>query len=128
MLPRSETVAELPPVARDLEAGLQATFFTRDEPDLQPGPVDAAGLQSAGRDGEFDTADDLTMVSYIQVGHVFRLLYNPDEVQQRIERAYTIGRHYFRIEGSDYDLVDARLLAEFRLTSLALRRDASFQF
>jgi hypothetical protein len=58
------------------------------------------------------------MVSYIQVGYVFRLLYNPDEVQQQIERAYTIGRQYFRIEGSDYDLIDARLLAEFRLTSL----------
>ena len=53
------------------------------------------------------------MVTYLLIGHVFRLLYDPDEVQRRIERAYTIGRHYFRIEGSDYDLIDARLLAEY---------------
>ena len=75
-------------------------------------------LESAGRDGDFNTSDDLSMVSYIQVGHVFRLLYNPEEVQKLVERAYTVGRHYFRIEGSDCDLFDARLLAEFRLTSL----------
>lgn len=118
LLPRSENVAALPLVARDLEAGLQATFFTRDEPDFSQGQWMRLRLQSAGKDGDFDTSDDLTMVSYIQVGHVFRLLYNPEEVQRRVERAYTIGRHYFRIEGSDYDLVDARLLAEFRLTSL----------
>jgi hypothetical protein len=35
-----------------------------------------------------------------------------------LERAYTIGRHFYRIEGSEYDLIDARLLAEYRLTSI----------
>lgn len=117
-LPRDLDPAELPDIADDLQSGLQATFFTRDRPNFGEGRWMRLLLESAGRDGDFDTGDDLSMVSYIQVGHVFRLLYNPDEVQQRVERAYTIGRQYFRIDGSDYDLIDARLLAEFRLTSL----------
>jgi hypothetical protein len=117
-LPRGTDLTTLPEVADDLAKGLHATFFTIDVPNFAEGRWMRLQLQSAGRDGDFDTADDLFMVSYIQVGYVFRLLYNPDEVQQQIERAYTIGRQYFRIEGSDYDLIDARLLAEFRLTSL----------
>jgi hypothetical protein len=107
-----------PQVAADLDRGLQATFFTRDEPDLENGQWVRVEIVSAGRDGDFDTGDDLRMVTYISVGHVIRLLYDPDEVQRRVERAYTIGRHYYRIEGSDYDLIDARLLAEYRLTSV----------
>jgi len=46
------------------------------------------------------------------------MLAQPDLVVKKIERNYTIGPQYFRVEGSDYDLIDARLLAEFRLTSL----------
>jgi len=88
-MPNAENWVDDPQVVADLAEGLQATFFTRDEPD-----------------------------SYIQVGYVFRLLYDPSEIQSKIERAYIIGRHYYRIEGSDYDLIDARLLAEFRLTSI----------
>jgi len=117
-LPRDLDLTTVSQVAADLEAGLHATFFTNDRPTFGEGQWMRLELESAGRDGAFDTTDDLSMVSYIQVGHVFRLLYNPDEVQQRIERAYTIGRQYFRIDGSDYDLIDARLLAEYRLTSL----------
>jgi hypothetical protein len=117
-LPRDLELTTLPQVAADLEDGLHATFFTTDRPNFAEGQWMRLVLGSAGRDGVFDTTDDLSMVSYIQVGHVFRLLYNPDEVQQQIERAYTIGRQYFRIDGSSYDLLDARLLAEFRLTSL----------
>ena len=117
-LPRDVPWTEQAEVAAELAAGLQATFFTRDQPDLEHGQWLRLELTSAGRDGHLDTADDLDMVSYIQVGHVFRLLYNPDEVTRRVERAYTIGRHYFRIEGSRYDLIDARLLAEYRLTSI----------
>ena len=117
-LPRDRDPAALPDVADDLQSGLQATFFTRDRPNFGEGEWMRLHLESAGADGDFDTDDDLSMVSYIQVGHVFRLLYNPEEVQQKVERAYTIGRQYFRIEGSEYDLIDARLLAEYRLTSL----------
>jgi hypothetical protein len=108
----------LPDVADDLQSGLQATFFTRDRPNFGEGRWMRLLLESAGRDGDFETEDDLSMVSYIQVGHVFRLLYDTDEIQRKVERAYTIGRHYFRFEGNTYDLIDARLLAEYRLTSI----------
>ncbi len=117
-LPRGDETRDLPLVAADLEAGLQATFFTMDEPDLEHGDWIRLVIDSAGVDGKFQTADDLRMVSYVQVGHVFRLLYDTDEIQRRIERAYTIGRHYFRFEGNTWDLIDARLLAEYRLTSI----------
>jgi TonB family protein len=85
-LPREVPAADRPEVAADLEGGLHATFFTRDVPDLEHGEWLRLELVSAGRDGDFDTVDDLRMVSYIQIGHVFRLLYNPDEVKQQVER------------------------------------------
>jgi hypothetical protein len=107
-----------PVVLGDFDEGLQATFYTRDTPDFEYGEWIRLLIESAGRDGDWGSGDDLRMISYIQVGHVYRLLYDPREVQRRIERAYTIGRHYYRIEGSEHDLIDARLLAEYRLTSI----------
>ena len=107
-----------PVVLADLKDGLQATFFTLDRPDLEHGEWVRLLIESAGADGEFDTDDDLRMITYVRVGQIFRLLYDPTRVQVEIERAYTIGRHYYRIEGSKYDLIDARLLAEYRLTSI----------
>jgi hypothetical protein len=115
---RDEAAYDDPYVISDLEEGLQATFFTVDQPDLVHGEWARLLIESAGADGEFDTADDLRMISYVLVGHVFRLLYDPSRIQVEIERAYTVGRHYYRIEGSRYDLIDARLLAEYRLTSI----------
>jgi hypothetical protein len=115
---RDEEAFDDPVVRADLEEGLQATFFTRDVPDLVHGEWARLLVESAGRDGDFETDDDLRMISYVLVGHVFRLLYDPSRIQVEVERAYTIGRHYYRIEGSDYDLIDARLLAEYRLTSI----------
>ena len=117
-IPRGEAASNDPRVAADLEAGLHATFFTNDRPDLEHGEWIRMVVESAGRDGDFDTDDDLRMVSYVRIGHVFRLLYDPNQTQIEIERAYTIGRHWYRIEGSRYDLIDARLLAEYRLTSI----------
>jgi hypothetical protein len=117
-LPRDEAAWDDPYVIADLEAGLQATFFSFDRPDLEHGEWARLLIESAGADGEFGTDDDLRMISYVRVGHVFRLLYDPTRIQVEVERAYTIGRHYYRIEGSDYDLIDARLLAEYRLTSI----------
>jgi hypothetical protein len=107
-----------PVVFSDIEKGLQATFFTTDLPDLENGEWVRLLVESAGRDGDFDTEDDLRMVSYIRIGHVFRLLYDPSQTRVEVERAYTMGRHWYRIEGSQYDLIDARLLAEYRLTSI----------
>ena len=115
---REEAAYDEPVVMADLEEGLQATFFTVDQPDLLHGEWARLLIESAGADGEFDTEDDLRMISYVLVWHVFRLLYEPSVIQVEIERAYTVGRHYYRIEGSQYDLIDARLLAEYRLTSI----------
>jgi hypothetical protein len=115
---RDEGAYDDPVVLSDLEKGLQATFFTVDRPDFEHGEWVRLLIESAGADGEFDNDDDLRMISYVRVGQVFRLLYDPTRVQVEIERAYTIGRHYYRIEGSRYDLIDARLLAEYRLTSI----------
>jgi hypothetical protein len=117
-MPRREKWTDDPQVVADLTEGLQATFFTRDEPDLGHGGWMRLEITSAGPDGAFDTGDDIRMISYVQVGHVFRLLYDPSQIEREVERAYAIGRHYYRFEGSDYDLIDARLLAEFRLTSI----------
>jgi len=117
-IPRAEAAVNDPRVIADLEKGLQATFFTIDRPDLERGEWVRLEIESAGRDGEFDTEDDLRMISYVRVGHVFRLLYDPSQTVVEVERAYTIGRHWYRIEGSEYDLLDARLLAEYRLTSI----------
>ena len=117
-MPRRDDWADDPQVVADLAEGLQATFFTRDEPDLGHGDWMRLEITSAGLDGDLDTGDDLRMISYIQVGYVFRLLYDPSQIEREVERAYAIGRHYYRFEGSDYDLIDARLLAEYRLTSI----------
>ena len=95
----------------DIEKGLQATFFTTDLPDLENGEWVRLLVESAGRDGDFDTEDDLRMVSYIRIGHVFRLLYDPSQTRVEVERAYTMGRHWYRIEGSQYDLIDAMVVA-----------------
>jgi len=90
-MPNAENWVDDPQVVADLAEGLQATFFTRDEPDLGHGDWMRLVLVSAGGDGAFDTADDIRMISYIQVGYVFRLLYDPSEIQSKIERAYIIG-------------------------------------
>ncbi|MCU0302907.1 MAG: hypothetical protein MUC56_02460 [Thermoanaerobaculales bacterium] len=107
-----------PEVAADLEAGLQAHFHTVDRPDLGTGDWLRLELVSAGRDGAFDTADDLRFISYSLISAPLRMMADPDIVVRRIERAYTVGEQFFRVEGSRWDLVDARLLAEFRLTSV----------
>ncbi len=107
-----------PMVAADLEAGLQARFHTVDEPEFGRGDWLRLELSSAGRDGVPDTEDDLRFISYSLISAPLQMLADPEIVVQRIERNYTIGPQYFRVEGSDYDLIDARLLAEYRLTSL----------
>jgi len=107
-----------PVVTADLEAGLQARFHTVDRPELGDGDWLRLELTSAGRDGTFSTDDDLRFISYSLVSAPLQMLADPNLVVQKIERNYTIGPQYFRVEGSRYDLIDARLLAEYRLTSL----------
>ncbi len=107
-----------PTVTADLEAGLQARFHTLDEPKFGGGEWLRLELTSAGGDGDFDTGDDLRFISYSLASAPLRMLADPDLVVRKIERNYTIGPQYFRVEGAQYDLIDARLLAEYRLTSL----------
>jgi len=107
-----------PIVTADLEAGLQARFHTIDRPELGKGEWLRLELTSAGRDGVFDTEDDLRFLSYSLISAPLRMLADPEIVVQKIERNYIVGPQYFRVEGSEYDLIDARLLAEYRLTSI----------
>ena len=107
-----------PMIAADLEAGLQARFHTVDRPEFGKGDWLRLELISAGRDGVFDTEDDLRFISYSLISAPLRMMADPEIVVKKIERNYIIGPQYFRVEGSDYDLIDARLLAEYRLTSL----------
>lgn len=106
-------------VATDLEAGLSPSFFASPLTELD---ADRDWMRldilSAGRDREMDTADDLRLVSYLAVGITIRLSRDHEKLERELEREYTIGRHYFRVEGSRWDLIDARLLAEFRLEYL----------
>lgn len=106
-------------VAADLAAGLQPSFFASPISELDPDrDWMRLHLQSAGRDGAMDSGDDLHLISYLPVGITIRLSADQEKLQRELERAYTIGRQYFRLEGSRWDLIDARLLAEFRLEYL----------
>jgi hypothetical protein len=105
-------------VQADLFDGLQARFHTVDRPEFGRGDWLRLELTSAGRDGVFDSGDDLRFVSYSLITKPLRMLADPNWVVQEVERNYVIGPQYFRLEGSEYDLIDARLLAEYRLTSL----------
>jgi hypothetical protein len=107
-----------PEIEADLEAGLQARFHTVDRPNLGNGDWLRLELVSAGKDGGFDTGDDLRLISYSLIARPLRLAISPEKVLKQRERNYTIGPQYFRLEGSDYDFIDARLLAEYRLTSI----------
>ncbi len=118
IIPKGDGWQGDPIVTADLEAGLQARFHTLDVPKMGTGEWLRLELTSAGLDGAFDTDDDLRFISYSLASAPLRMLTDPDLVVRKIERNYTIGPQYFRVEGSQYDLIDARLLAEYRLTSL----------
>lgn len=106
-------------VAADIEAGLQSSFYG---PVLQELDEERDWMRieiiSDGSDGKADTDDDLRFISYIPVGLTIRLRTDTRRLERELERAYTLGRHYYRVENSSWDLIDARLLAEFRLEYL----------
>jgi hypothetical protein len=118
-LPRDQPWHGDPLVAADLERGLWGSFFTQEEPDFADSDWLRLELVSAGADGSFDSADDLRLVSYIAVGLTLSLSHSPTELERRLERAYLRGHHLFYITGSRWDLIDARILAEFRLVTLS---------
>jgi len=103
----------------DLEAGLQSSFF-----EWGPRELDRERdwlrleITSAGVDGAYDTDDDVRFISYLPVGMTLRLNRQQEELTRELERAFVLGRHHFRLEDNRWDLIDARLLAEFRLEFL----------
>ena len=118
VIERDESWRDDPVVAADFEQGLQETLFREGLPELGRGDWLRLELSSAGRDGAFGTGDDLRVVSFSLASAPLQMLADPRLVVDRIERNYERGPQFFRLEGSEHDLIDARLLAEFRLTSL----------
>lgn len=114
-LPRDPEWAGDPEVAADLENGLQRNLLAAGAPDFAERDWLRLEIVSAGPDGVFDSDDDLALVSYLPTGMTLRLDQPGAEIDRRLSEEYTLGRHYFRIEGSRWDLIDARRLAEFRL-------------
>ena len=41
------------------------------------------------------------------------------ELKRQLDEAFSVGRHYFRFTGNRCDLIDARILAEYRLETLS---------
>ncbi len=119
LLPRGGDWAADPEVAADLAAGLEANLFRSGTPELDRTETLRLEMVSAGPDGAFDTGDDLRMVSYVPIGMTLHLSSPTGDLQRELDRAFLIGRHWFRFEGSHWDLIDARLLAEFRLEMLS---------
>jgi hypothetical protein len=102
-------------VAEDLRLGLQKSFFAAGRPDFAESDWLRLELTSAGRDGQIGSGDDLRFVSYIPAGLTLHVQRRPADLQRQLDRAFIAGRQFFRLEGNRFDLIDARLLAEFRL-------------
>ena len=107
-----------PEVAADLKSGLQYSLLHAGRPDFEASDWLRLELVSAGRDGIHDTPDDLRLISYIPVGYTLHLSRSERALLRQLEAAFARGRHYFRIDGARWDLIDARLLAEFRLETM----------
>jgi hypothetical protein len=101
-------------VQHDLDLGLQSSFFRLGKPDPSVSDWMRLQIDSAGPDGVFASGDDLRLVSYIQIGQTFFFEESAESRRRRMERAYMVGPHLFRLEGNSYDLIDARILAEHR--------------
>ncbi len=119
LIPRGDGWREDPEVMDDLARGLNATLLSAGRPDFTAAETLRLVMVSAGRDGRFGTSDDLSMVSYVPIGMTLRLSAPGEDVRRTVDRAIVTGRHWFRLDGSRWDLIDARLLAEFRLELLS---------
>jgi hypothetical protein len=108
-----------PEVAEDLADGLQRTFFDRSDPVFgRQTSWMRLELVSAGGDGRFDTSDDVAFVTYVPVGFTFRVRGSDADLRDDLSAAYTRGTQYFRFISHRGDLIDARLLAEWRLETV----------
>ena len=119
LLERDKAWPADPEVSADLAAVLEANLFRVGSPDFEQTDTLRLEMASAGPDGDFDTGDDLRMISYVPIGMTLHLSSPTGDLQRAVDRAYLIGRHWFRFEGNRWDLIDARLLAEFRLEMLS---------
>ena len=108
-----------PEVSADLAAGLSRSFFSAGRPDLAATDWLRLALTSDGPDGRPDSGDEITFISYIPLGHTFRVGADADRIRRQMNADLIRGRHYFRYTGSRWDLIDARLLAEYRLEMIA---------
>lgn len=117
-LERGEPWAKDPQVKADLEAGLKQSFFAVGHPDFKTADWMRLQLASDGPDGVAGTGDDIVFISYFPLGHVFRVGADQRQVLQQMDRDLVRGRQLFRYTGSRWDLIDARLLVEYRLDSL----------
>jgi hypothetical protein len=115
LLERSETWETDPAVAADLAAGLNLTLFVLGRPELAAADHLRLEIVSAGPDGQLDDGDDLRLISYFPVGFMVAVSADREAIMAKLDEAFFLGRHHFRLEGNHWDLVDARLLAEFRL-------------
>jgi hypothetical protein len=108
-----------PEFAADFADGLQTSFFNRVAPDLdRASQWMRLELVSAGADGVFGSSDDVVFVSLFPIGFTFRLRGSDEALRAELSRAYALGRQYFRFTAHRGDLIDARLLAEWRLEAL----------
>jgi hypothetical protein len=106
-------------VQNDLSAVLNQSFAVVGIPDFAAAQWMRLELVSSAHDGILNSGDDIRFVSYFPVGFTFHLSGDQQELQNKLDEAYFHGRHFFRYEGARYDLIDARLLAEFRMQSLS---------
>ncbi len=119
VIERGHDLASDQEVQTDLAAVLNQSFIVVAEPDFESADWLRLELVSAAYDGAFGTDDDIRFISYLPVGFTFHLSGNQQELQRKLDEAFFRGRHYFRYEGVNNDLIDARLLAEFRMESLS---------
>ena len=108
-----------PEVVVDLADGLQRSFFHRADPVFgRQTSWMRLELVSAGGDGRFETGDDVEFVTYVPVDFTFRVRGSDAELRDDLSAAYTRGTQYFRFTSHRGDLIDARLLAEWRLETV----------
>jgi hypothetical protein len=116
---RDEDPTADPEVAADLAEGLQRTFFGRSDPVFgRQTSWMRLELVSAGRDGRFESPDDVEFVTYMPVSFTFRVRGSGSQLRDDLSAAYTRGTQYFRYTAHHGDLIDARLLAEWRLETV----------
>ncbi len=117
-LGRDEDRSGVPEVTEDLTGGLQSSLFRRGAPDLATGSWLRLRIGSSGPDGRWNTEDDIALIAWIRAERTFRAGTTLQGLEGELKRDFLQGPVFFRITGSRWDLVDTRILGEFRLDLL----------